>query len=310
MAQAGRPRAVLRHLANLGAYRGPVVERVSATGSDIVSPMFSACCSLLASAPLLAAGAVSAPLWLVPAAAFGDLPAVGRAVALRPAGLSPSRHAGRAGPGGALGAVLAAPRRRQSWGPLPDTDVLPPGHPADHGDPGGDPGSLLTAPIWVPWGRRARRRLEESAAPEAASSPTPASRACCTSRACPACRACDPAVRPRWPGCPAQRERGPSDLATRRLLARREVIAAAPGCCRLPRCPPRPTARCLSHDGSWCAICASPFPATTIADRLPHRPGHRHSHRPRPDPASSPRSRAWPVCRSGLDIPCATGDLR
>ncbi|HNN92074.1 MAG TPA: metallophosphoesterase [Pseudomonadota bacterium] len=82
-------------------------------------------------------------------------------------------------------------------------------------------GSLLTAPIWVPWGRRARRRLEESAAPETAPSsvePEPTKPA-------------EPVT--QSPTALARTSRrsttGPErPLSTRRLLARREVIAAAP----------------------------------------------------------------------------------
>lgn len=84
-------------------------------------------------------------------------------------------------------------------------------------------GSLVTAPIWVIWGRRARRRLEAAATPAAISpaepaepQPTPAETALVPtgkSDAAPASPSPIPLTRP---------------LATRRLLARREVIAAAP----------------------------------------------------------------------------------
>lgn len=91
-------------------------------------------------------------------------------------------------------------------------------------------GSLLTAPIWVPWGRRARRRLEESAAPEAASSPAepqPPEPAAPPEPAPPA----EPVTQPSTALAPMPKRSatGPErPLAARRLLARREVIAAAP----------------------------------------------------------------------------------
>jgi predicted MPP superfamily phosphohydrolase len=84
-------------------------------------------------------------------------------------------------------------------------------------------GSLLTAPIWVIWGRRARRRLErdesQSVATPSVETPPPTSPVAETAlsvRANEDGAAASPAV-------PLIRP-----LSTRRLLARREVIAAAP----------------------------------------------------------------------------------